>query len=458
MKSKIIGNNLIRKGVLYVVLYLATATIIASIFLWQPLENKSFPVFRLVIVFFASVLLTKYFVYMALSPFYDLQVMLRTIRYRRILPAYKPKVSVVIPAWNEEVGILTTVRSLLKNTYENLEIIIVNDGSTDNSDALIRAFIAEYEARVAGREFSKKIVYHYKENGGKGNALNAGILLSTGDIIMSIDADCIVTRNAVRNFVRCFVDPTVMAAVGNVKIGNTKTILGTIQYLEFLFSFYFKRADSVLNTIYIIGGAAGAFRREVFDKIGLYNPKNITEDIELSVRIQAAGMRIVYAEDAVVYTEGAVDLQGLMRQRLRWKRGRFETFRDHKYLFFSPNRNHNKVLSWVVLPLALFGEVQLFGELIFILFLYIYASLTHDFLSFLSGIVVVSSMFVVQMSTDEANRRNIPFLLMAPIGWLLFYLSTFVEYNALVKSLWGFYKNHEVRWQKWQRQGVIDKV
>jgi cellulose synthase/poly-beta-1,6-N-acetylglucosamine synthase-like glycosyltransferase len=247
-----------------------------------------------------------------------------------------------------------------------------------------------------------------------------------------------------------------MAAVGNVKIGNTKTMLGTIQYLEFLFSFYFKKTESILNTIYIIGGAAGAFRREIFDTVGVYNHQNITEDIDLSVRIQGEGMRIVYASDAVVYTEGASSLTGLMKQRLRWKRGRFQTFIEHKHLFFSRRSYHNKMLTWVMLPLALFGELQLFFELWFVGFLYVYSYLTHDFSSFISGIVVVSVMFFVQMFFEDSSTKRASFYLLAPIGWLLFYVSTFVEYNALVKSLWGSLRKQEVTWQKWERKGVLD--
>ena len=309
----------------------------------------------------------------------------------------------------------------------------------------------------------KKVIYHYKENGGKGSALNAGIKLSSGEIIMSIDADCYVAPEAVQNFVKCFADPNVMAAVGNVKIGNTKTILGTVQYLEFLFSFYFKKADSLLNTIYIIGGAAGAFRREVFEKIGGYQTRHITEDIDLSVRIQKAGMRIVYAADAIVYTEGASDLRGLMKQRLRWKRGRFQTFREHWDLFFSSsagegNPTRSVFLTWGVLPLALFGDVQLFGEVFFLAFLYAYSFWTDNFSSFISGIIVVSSMFAVQLFNDRQQAKKISFILLAPIGWLLFYISTFVEHHALLKSMWGSLKKEEVKWQRWQRQGVLDKT
>lgn len=441
------------KAFIYAFLYGITISIIASTFLIKPIDRTPFPIIRLIIVFFATVLLTKYFVYMVLSPVYDVLTARREMRMKREIALYRPSVSVIIPAWNEEVGIIRTVESVLSNTYERIEAIVVNDGSTDGSDRIVRDFLEKYSKESHP---GKTLLYKYKENGGKSSALNAGLAMSSGEIIISIDADCYVTSTAVENFVKCFVDPRVMAAVGNVKIGNTKTILGTVQYLEFLFSFYFKKADSLLNTIYIIGGAAGAFRREVFDKVGPYTLGLITEDIELSVRIQAAGMKIVYASEAIVYTEGATDLNGLMKQRLRWKRGRFQTFWKYRNLFFSNEDRHNKILTFGILPLALVGDIQLFLEIFFLLFLYFYSIYTHSFASFISGIIVVSSMFAVQIFDDKENATRISFILLAPIGWLLFYVSTFVEHNALLESIMDSVRGKEAKWQRWQRKGVTD--
>lgn len=450
----------VKKIVVYFLLYLVTCGIIVSIFIFPPNTNDDFPVLRKIIIFFAAILLTKYFIYMVLSPWNDVAAALKSRRFKRFEGlgfAYRPLVSVIIPAWNEEVGLLNTVKTVLASNYRNVEVIVVNDGSTDNSHEIMQDYVELYKKQSASSH-PIDLKYYYKVNGGKGRALNYGIGKSVGKIIISIDADCALTPDTIGNFVKYFRDPRVMAAVGNVKIGNTDTILGTIQYLEFLFSFYFKKTESLLNTIYIIGGAAGAFRREVFDKVGVYNHLNITEDIDLSVRIQNSGMKIVYANDAVVYTEGASTLEGLIKQRLRWKRGRFQTFKDHKHLFFSTKNKHNKVLSWVILPLAMFGEVQLFLELYFVAFLFAYSYLTSDFSSFISGIIVVSTMFFVQMSFEDSSTRKFSFYLLAPIGWLLFYVSTFVEYNALVKSMWGAIRKQEVVWQKWERKGVIDKA
>jgi cellulose synthase/poly-beta-1,6-N-acetylglucosamine synthase-like glycosyltransferase len=189
--------------------------------------------------------------------------------------------------------------------------------------------------------------------------------------------------------------------------------------------------------------------------LGGYSIHNITEDIELSVRIQKAGWKIVYAPDAIIYTEGASTIRGLIKQRLRWKRGRFETFRDHRSLFFSRKPEHNKLLTWVILPLATFGELQLGFEPFFILVLFLFSIVSGDFSAFLSGVLVVSVMFFIQLFDDKRTRKA-SYLLLAPIGWLLFYVTTFVEFSALLQSVWGLIRKRELKWQKWQRTGATD--
>ena len=449
----------LKKLFVYTGLYGVLFAIFGSIEFVHHTESNSFGWLRIIIIGFASLLLSKYFVYMTLSPWNEIRQRHRKQTLQAAHPGimYEPKVSVVVPAWNEEVGIITTVDALLKSTYTNMEIIVVDNASKDNTAINVKNYIANHIARqrIDPTATPIQVIYSFEGKQGKGNALNNGLTLATGDIIMSIDADCYVPPTTVANFVQHFEDPTVMAAVGNVRIGNTDTIVGVVQYLEFLFSFYFKKAESLVNTIYIIGGAAGAFRREVFDKIGPYSTTNITEDIELSVRIQGNGMRIAYAPEAIVYTEGAVTLGGLMKQRLRWKRGRFETFAEHRDMFFSLKKEHNFLLSWFILPLALIGELQLSLEIAFLSFLYIFSFITGDFTSFISGIVVVGSMFIVQVVFDDHRESTISFLLLAPIGWLLFYVSTLVETNALFKAFWGYIRKKELTWQKWERKGVF---
>lgn len=452
-------NYLTKKTVVYVSLYLILIAIFSSSVLLEPRHGDNYELLRIIIIVFSSILLTKYFLYMFLSPWYEVASIKREFVSISCKEGdiFYPKVSVLVPAWNEENGVLTTIDTLLNSTHKNMEILVIDNASTDMTAKNVLALIKNLknDKREGARVIEVKYLYEGKQ--GKGHALNKGIKKSTGEIIISIDADCSVDAKAIENFVKYFKDPSIMAAVGNVKIGNTETIIGVVQYLEFIFSFYFKKAESLVNTIYIIGGAAGAFRKDIFKQLGKYSTTNITEDIELSVRIQAAGMKITYARDAYIYTEGATTINGLIKQRLRWKRGRFETFSEHRKMFFSRDKKHNKLLSWMILPLAIFGELQLSLEMLFLTFLYVFSFIERDFTSFYSGIIVVSTMFIVQVMFDEHKEKRLNFLLLAPIGWMLFYVSTFVESMALYRSIIGYIKKTEVTWQKWERQGVFSK-
>lgn len=434
------------RGVPYAALYAVTFGLVAYAVSAKSATVDLGPFLWIIdaIVVLAFVQVFRYFFYLIVSPWH---ASARPHRSR----SYAPLVSIVIPAWNEEVGIVGTVDSLLKSTYRNLEIVVINDGSTDRSDAIMTEYVERFNARRG--DDPARLVYRYKENGGKGSALNCGIALSSGDIVMSVDADCVVDPEAVAGIVSCFADSAVMAAVANVKIGNPNSFIAVVQYLEFALSFYFKKADSLLNAVYIIGGAGGAFRREVFDAIGSYNEKHITEDIDLSVRIQRAGMKIVYADKAVIYTEGASDLGGLMKQRLRWKRGRIDTFKEHKALFFSTDRRHAKALSWLVLPIALLGDIVLIFEPLFMVAFYAIGIMTNNFAPFL--VIMALSAFMALIIFAFEREHDLRLLLLAPIAWFLFYVIALVEINALFRSLWGIARNKEVLWQRWQRQGIL---
>jgi biofilm PGA synthesis N-glycosyltransferase PgaC len=448
-----------KKTIFYTLLQITTGLLVCLALFLDPAEENPYFTLKTVISFAVAILIIKYvrgFFFMNVAPWYTIQKHIREKRYPS--EKYKPAVSVIIPAYNEEVGLLNTVKSILQSNYKKMELIVVNDGSTDGSHAIMSKFSRQWgKDGISKRRHSKVALrYFYKKNEGKGKALNYGISKAAGDIIITIDADCAVTPKTMGNFIKPFADPQVSAAVGHVQIGNKNSIVGVVQYLEFLFSFYFKKAESVMGTIYIIGGAAGAFRKELIDDIGAFNEGIITEDIELSVRIQKAGRKVVYVDDAMVYTEGASDIFSLAKQRTRWKRGWFQTFYRHPELVFSKDRKHNKILCWFILPFVFFVNGLLLFEPFFILLLYVYSCLIHDFSSFLTWICVESAMFVFVFIFEKGAHRNVKFLMVSPIGWLLFYVLIYVEFHALIHSIMATVTKKEVVWQKWQRKGVTD--
>lgn len=436
------------KFFLVTLFYVLTAVLFIS--LVTPARSVFFPAWlRGVLTGFAAVMLLRYIVYLLFGLTFS-----QRLRRLRSQPAagrmaYHPLVSVIIPAWNEEVGLVGTVQSVLSSSYRNVEVIVVNDGSTDGSDRLMRSFMARR------RPGGIPVRYHCQANAGKARALNRGLELARGEIIATMDADSVVDPEALRHFVEAFSDPAVMAVVGTVKIGNTGTIWGLVQRLEYVIGFYFKRAESLLKSIHIIGGAAGAFRREVFETLGLFRADHITEDMELTLRIQNAGMKIVYASKALVTTEGASTLWGLMQQRLRWKRGRLSVLYEHRGLFFSRASHHQRVLSWIILPLVVLGEVTQLLELPFVLALLIHGWASGDFMPFVASVVVVGLLTAVQITVTESGRDRLRLLSLTPISWWLLAIVNYVEVSALLRSLWLITRKRRLAWQRWQRAGVL---
>lgn len=361
------------------------------------------------------------------------------------------KVSVLLPAWNEEVGIIKTIQSVLQSNYHDFELIVINDGSTDNTDQLVRQFITEYET---GSDQQIPIKYLSLPNGGKAHALNKGLELATGNIVITIDADCIVDRNAIYKFIQRFDDPSVGAVAGNIIVGNKRKPLEWLQQLEYVCGFFYKRADSYFNAVHIIGGAAAAYRRDVLINLKGFDEEIITEDIDLSMSILSHGYKTRYAHDAVVYTEGPTEWKGLRKQRLRWKYGRILCYLKHRELFLSNNSQHSRYLSWFILPLAVYAEIMLLNVGLFLSLFYCYVIASQDFALLASVILVSSSLVTLQIKLDSKasyHKNLLPFI---PVAWLLLYVIEFIELVALTMSLQKLYNRESVKWQKWNRIGL----
>lgn len=423
------------------------------------MEAFIFDLARAIIMFFVVITLFKNYFFLIISPLYPLREKLRYIksmerRSAEKMGEYKPKVSVVIPAWNEGVGVIKTLDSVLHNGYDNLEVVLVNDGSTDNSDQLIKEYIAKLKKK-GGKSMASRLCYIYKKNGGKGRALNTGIEAAKGDIILTVDADSALKKGSIQKLTKYFLDPEIMAVVGNVEVVNAHTLIGLAQRMEYFFGFYNKRAHAILGAEYIFGGACAAFRKQVFEQIGLFDTDNKTEDIEMSMRTKFHGMKSTYAEDVVCYTEGASDLKGLIAQRVRWKKGRFDTFKKYRSMFFSTEDHHNPFLAFFVLPFSMLTEINLFFEPIAIAIMVAYVIITSEYLSLALGIGYILLVFLAVPLFHSHPRPK--FVLYFPF-WPLFYFLDWIEFVAAYKSLKMIRQGKDVEWQRWNRQGIQDFV
>lgn len=438
-------------GLLYAisiaVFYLADTTEYAA--------NNSTIVVRLVILAFLAPIFVKYIIQIFVSPFYSLIESLAQKKAIKLntLPV-DPLVSVLVPAWNEEVGIIKTIQSVLKSTHKKIELIIINDGSTDSTHQLITDFIKKYEK---SKKSNATIKYLSLVNGGKAKALNEALKVVTGEFVVTVDADCFMDPDAISQMIKRFTDEKVAAVAGNVIVGNRKKPIELIQQLEYLYGFYFRRADSVFNSVYIIGGAAAAYRNSVLQEIGGFDHNIITEDVEMSTRILAQGYKTRYAADAVVFTEGPSDFKSLCSQRLRWKFGRILTFIKHKKLFFSTQKKHNPYLTFFLLPLAVYAELALLLEGLSLTAFYAYTIYTNHYMPLVFVISFMTLVICLQVIFDSKARFHSNLIILAPVAWLLFYFIDLVEFQALYRSLKRLVNREQLQWQKWVRVGLLSR-
>ena len=221
-------------GISFGVIYLALTTTYVA--------NDDLTVLRVSIFIVLFPIIIKYLIQLLAIPFYSLSgYFLR----KNSDVNYMPKVSVLIPAWNEEVGIIKTIKSVLNTQYGDLEVIVINDGSTDSTDKLVTGFVANFNQENQ----QSCIKYLSLTNGGKAKALNQAIEHASGEFIVTIDADCVMDKDALINTVKHFADGKVGAVAGNVVVGNRQKPIELMQQLEYLYGFFFKRADSVFNSV-----------------------------------------------------------------------------------------------------------------------------------------------------------------------------------------------------------------
>jgi cellulose synthase/poly-beta-1,6-N-acetylglucosamine synthase-like glycosyltransferase/peptidoglycan/xylan/chitin deacetylase (PgdA/CDA1 family) len=232
---------------------------------------------------------------------------------------YLGPVSIVVPAYNEAVNIAATLRSLVATDYPQFEVIVVDDGSTDETAEIVR--------RLA----LPRVRLIRQPNAGKPAALNRGIAAARGLLLVLVDADTVLQRDAVGRLVQRFVDPSVGAISGNTKVANRRGLLGRWQHLEYVIGFNLdRRMFEVGECMPTVPGAIGAFRREALADIGGVPGTTLAEDTDLTMTLLRAGWAVVYEETALAWTEVPSSLRQLWRQRYRWCYGTMQSMWKHR--------------------------------------------------------------------------------------------------------------------------------
>ena len=268
---------------------------------------------------------------------------LRSKRKRAPMPPYEPPVAIIVPAYNEAVGIERAVRSLAASEYPDFEVIVVDDGSTDDTAAIIERLGLE-RVRVLR-----------KANGGKASALNTGIEASSAPVVVMVDGDTVFEPEALRHLVRPLGDPAVGAVSGNTKVGNRRTLLGKWQHIEYVTGFNLdRRMYEVLQCTPTVPGAIGAFRRDALDEVGGVSGATLAEDTDLTLSIGRTGRRVLYAEDARAWTEAPSTFGDLWRQRYRWSYGTMQAVWKHKGVLFTRNPRERRIGRFALPYMILF--------------------------------------------------------------------------------------------------------
>jgi len=426
------------------------------------------------------------------------------VNYKSILSSsFSPSISILAPAFNESLNIIENVRSLLSLHYANYEVIIINDGSSDDSlNQLIEAYSLKkvnflIDEQIKTQKLRKgifrstnpafeKLTVIDKENGGKADALNMGLNICNSDYVVSIDVDCLLLEDSLLKLIKPFLELTdkkVIAAGGVIRIANSckivdgklvdinlpKKFIEKVQILEYMRAFLLGRmAWSRLNGLLVISGAFGMFDRKVVIKVGGYDPSTVGEDMELIVRMRRymeekkLKYKVAYIPDPLCWTEAPDNIKTLVSQRNRWTRGTIETIRMHRKVGLNPKYHR---LGLVSLPYWFIYErlapiVEVLGIIYFIILIsllqvrwdYVYAFFIGSYLFTIvySVIAIISEDLSFHQYKKKGTASKI-FL----VGLLEpFTFHPLLLYAAISGNI-DYFFNKNKRWGKMKRKGLV---
>ena len=456
---------------------------------------------------FALTAILSYIILAAISAIETIGYMKKNsfVNYKEILSSsISPSISIIAPAYNETLNIVENVRSLLSNHYVNYDVIIVNDGSKDDSlEKLIKAYdlvkvdylinnqiptkpLRKGVFKSTNPAFEKLIVVD-KENGGKADALNTGLNISPNKYVACIDVDCLLLEESLQKMIKPFLESTdekVIAAGGVIRIANSciikdgklldvnlpKNLIVRGQILEYLRAFLLGRmAWSKLNGLLVISGAFGLFDKKIAIEVGGYDTKTVGEDMEIIVRMrrhmeeQKIKYKVAYIPDPLCWTEAPDNYKIFISQRNRWTRGTIETLKKHRKIGF--NRKYN-ALGTISYPYWLIYErlapVIEVGGLFYFLFLLINHNVKWDYAI---AFIVLSYLFTVffsiitiiseELTYHQYKKKGIGLQLISTAFLEPFTNHPFILYAA-IKGNFDYYFNKKIKWGEMTRKGMTN--
>jgi peptidoglycan-N-acetylglucosamine deacetylase len=371
--------------------------------------------------------------------------------YRAVAASWSasaPLVSIIIPAYNEELNSIKTIQSLLEQDYPNFNIVFVDDGSKDQTFERVNTAFAD----------NPKVRAVTKPNGGKASALNYGIHITEAEYMVCIDADTQLKNDAVSELMKRFTDSRVGAVAGNVKVGNERNLLTYWQSIEYITAQNFdRRAFDLLNCITVVPGAIGAFRRSAIQEAGFFTTDTLAEDCDLTMRLLRSKYVVRNCATAVSYTEAPESIGMFLKQRFRWSYGVMQCFWKHRDALFNTEYGAfgwlalpNILLFQIVLPfLAPLADIILILSLIAASFGFVDASTWHIIFYY----IVFTLVDVFGAALAFAFEKEDPRKLLWMIPQRLIYRQ--LMYYILIRSLRRAIKGQGQGWGRLKRTGNV---
>jgi cellulose synthase/poly-beta-1,6-N-acetylglucosamine synthase-like glycosyltransferase len=352
-------------------------------------------------------------------------------------------VDIIVPMYNEEKVIVNTIANLLKVDHDCFNVIVVDDGSTDNGLSTIKN-VYQHNPRVS-------IIS--QQNSGKAHALNRAIRHSTSDIIICIDADTMVRPDIIKQMLPYFADSRVAAVSGYVNVGNRNNIITATQYVEYITRQNYERIMfEAVNGIWVIPGAIGAFRRSVVNEVGGYCTGLLTEDNDITMKILCHDYLIKNAPGAVAYTEAPADMNMFFKQRSRWNTGLAQILVLYSKRMF---QHTNKALFFLMLPYVwLYGLIlPLLLPLLDYFMVFLYIRQPGDFITWFPWYLSYVAIDIISCIWILIRSKEKPWLMLFTVfqRFFLRHLSLFVYFNMLLR----FFKGNLTNWDKIVRYGSV---
>jgi cellulose synthase/poly-beta-1,6-N-acetylglucosamine synthase-like glycosyltransferase len=355
-----------------------------------------------------------------------------------------PLVTIIVPCYNEGKVLKASLESLINLTYPKYEILVVDDGSTDETFLIAK--------NMEFNDGHRSLKAYTKTNGGKAMALNFGIEKAKGELFLAVDADSKLSPDALELMVEYFRDPKIGAVAGSVYVTNTDNLWTKLQALEYIQGLNLVRnGQAYFKLVNIIPGPIGMFRKDAVKAIGKYTDDTYAEDCDLTLRLIEAGYKIDYEIDAISYTEAPESLLDLLKQRYRWTRGILQSIMKHKRKLFSFYSNFSmSMVLWYMLFEAIFWPIASILANIFI----IYVSLISGFGVMLlywwiifTILDVSASIYCVSVTKERMK------LVLYSIYYRIFFINiiNIAKVLATLEEFFGI----EMNWGKLERKGKI---